>query len=90
MASTMLRSSQINAIPAFQSESESLAPLLMLQILHLLAFIQPQCWFIESSMRMQGIDLRFLRLFTRWRHILYEEGMLNLLQNNEWHFKPYF
>ncbi|WP_193311920.1 hypothetical protein [Rouxiella sp. S1S-2] len=53
----MLRSSQINAIPAFQSESESLAPLLMLQILHRLAFIQPQCWSIESSMRMQGIDL---------------------------------
>lgn len=72
----MLKSSQINALPAFHSESESLAPLLMLQVLQRLDFTRFPDWTIASRVKSSGIDPCFLPLLTRWHHLLYEEGLL--------------
>ncbi|MFS2225865.1 amino acid adenylation domain-containing protein [Pantoea sp. B65] len=76
--------SRLAALAAFQSESEALAPLMMLHILRQLRFCQPPGWTIAARLTALRIDPRFNRLLTRWHQILAAEGML-ILQAGQWY-----
>ncbi|MCU5775501.1 amino acid adenylation domain-containing protein [Erwiniaceae bacterium BAC15a-03b] len=76
-AACLPASSRIASLSAFQAESESLAPLMMLQILQQLEFCQPPGWRIAARMSELRLDARFSRLLTRWHQILQQEGLLN-------------
>ncbi|WP_437611379.1 amino acid adenylation domain-containing protein [Erwinia sp. V71] len=75
-AEQLPEASRIASLCAFQAESESLAPLLMLQILQQLAFCQPQGWLIATRLTELRIAPRFSRLLERWHEALEEEGWL--------------
>ncbi len=74
---------RLASLAAFQAESESLAPLMMLHILQQLNFILPEGWRIETRIQQLRIAPCFNRLLTRWHHSLEEQGFLEQLQG-EW------
>ncbi|WP_367671804.1 amino acid adenylation domain-containing protein [Serratia symbiotica] len=68
----------IASLAAFQAESESLAPLMIWQLLHEIAFVSPAGWRLEEARQQAGIAACFGRLLERWHRILEEEGMTEL------------
>ena len=71
------------ALGALKGEAETLAPLIMLQILHRLEIPQQEVWQIDQVMQTLRIDRRFEPLIARWHHILHEEGLLEL-NDDDW------
>ncbi|NIE99097.1 amino acid adenylation domain-containing protein [Pantoea sp. Acro-805] len=69
---------EIASLAAFQAESESLAPLMIWQLLHEMAFIESEGWVIEEARQRAGIAACFGRLLERWHSILEEEGIIEL------------
>lgn len=67
---------RIASLAAFQSESESLAPLMMWQLLQQLEIATPEGWQIEEARQRARIDARFSRLLAKWHSLLEEEGIL--------------
>lgn len=83
MVNSMFKDIHINALAAFQCESETLAPFIMLQVLHRLEFVMQEKWQIAPAIQALRIDSCFTPLITRWHHILHEEGLLDFEQG-EW------
>lgn len=74
---------RLASLAAFQTESESLAPLMMLHILQQMNFLLPEGWRIETRIQQLRIAPCFRRLLTRWHHSLEEQGLLEQ-QQGEW------
>lgn len=76
-AAARLPDSQRRAsLAAFLAESESLAPLLMLQVLQRLGFCEEGIWHIASRRQQLRIDDCYSELIQHWHQVLEEEGML--------------
>ncbi|ORM65335.1 hypothetical protein PRCB_23025 [Pantoea rodasii] len=67
---------EIASLAAFHAESESLAPLMIWQVLHELAIVSAEGWIITEACKQAGIDAVFHRLLERWHLILEEEGIV--------------
>jgi len=76
-AAAQLPDSQRRAsLAAFLAESESLAPLLMLQTLQRLGFCDAGSWHIASRSQQLRIADCYSELLQHWHQVLEEEGML--------------
>lgn len=64
------------SLAAFLAESESLAPLLMLQTLQRLGFCDEDRWHIASRRQQLRIADCYSELILHWHQVLEEEGML--------------
>lgn len=76
-AAAQLPDSQRRAsLAAFLAESESLAPLLMLQTLQRLGFCDESSWHVASRRQQLRIADCYSELIQHWHQVLEEEGML--------------
>ncbi len=66
----------IASLAAFQTESESMAPLMIWQLLHELSFISAEGWLIADARQRAGIADCFQFMLEKWHGILEEEGIV--------------
>ena len=66
----------IASLAAFQTESESMAPLMIWQLLHELSFVSAEGWLIADARQRAGIADCFQFLLEKWHGILEEEGIM--------------
>lgn len=67
---------ELASLHAFAAESETLLPLVLLNILQQLDFCEPCGWRVAGRITALGIDPRFTRLLNDWHFTLEEEGWL--------------
>lgn len=66
----------IASLAAFQTESESMAPLMIWQLLHELSFVSAEGWLISDARQRAGIADCFQFLLEKWHGILEDEGIV--------------
>ncbi|KJV25494.1 hypothetical protein VH86_16680 [Pantoea sp. BL1] len=66
----------IAALAAFQTESESMAPLMIWQRLHELSFVSAQGWLIADARQQAGVADCYQFLLEKWHCILEDEGIV--------------
>ncbi|MDF7631308.1 hypothetical protein PUG46_18810 [Erwiniaceae bacterium L1_55_4] len=66
----------IASLAAFQTESESMAPLMIWQLLLELSFISAEGWLIADARQRAGIADCFQFMLEKWHDILEEEGIV--------------
>ena len=66
----------IASLAAFQTESESMAPLMIWQLLYELSFVSDDGWLIADARQRAGIANCFQFLLEKWHGILEDEGIV--------------